>query len=146
MTSLDTDSDRCPVRCHSTSTLPCGRTPIDETTPCITPGEASRVTILLDLNVLACDFDESDAMRYDGFGERNTRIITLEKPPQSATQRQRRSVVNSAKGCMLMYEREQEKRTNGAWSSLILIKGAASKVFAYRVDVSRKVDTYSDDL
>ena len=68
--------------------------------PCITPGEASRVTILLDLNVLACDFDgrlylekqnqtltlalavESDAMRYDGFGERNTRIITLEKPPQ----------------------------------------------------------------
>lgn len=85
-------------------------------------------------------------MRYDGFGERNTRIITLEKPPQSATQRQWRPATDLTKGCMLMYEREQGKRTNGAWSYLILIKGAASKVFACRVDVSRKVDTCSDDL
>lgn len=46
-----------------------------------------------------------------------------------------------------MYERELEKRTSGVRSSLILIRGAASKVFTYRVDVSRgKVATYSDDL
>jgi len=31
-----------------------------------------------------------------------------------------------------MYEQELEKRTSGARSSLILIKGAALKVFAYQ--------------